>query len=56
MKSSSEISRDIYGNHAGSFYEFAFTEATGKSNFYIKLFFLKEKWELLCLGFYECFK
>ena len=53
---SSEVLRGIYGNHAGCFYEFVLAEATDRSDFQIKLFSLKEKWESLCSGFHDWFK
>ena len=54
--SSSEILKDIYGNRAEGFYEFGLAEATDKSDFDIKLFSPKEKWESLCPGFHGWFK
>ena len=48
--------KDIYENRAGGFYEFGFAEATDKSDFDIKLFSLKEKWESLCPGLHDWLK
>ena len=48
--------KDIYGDLAGGLYEFGLAEATGKTDFDINLFSLKEKWESLCPGFHIWFK
>ena len=56
QKFSSDILKDIYGNLAGGFYEFGLAEATGKTDFDINLFSLKERWKSLCPGFHIWFK
>ena len=56
QKSSSEIAKEIYGNHAGGFHEFVLAEATDKYDFDIKLLSFQEKWEALFIGFHDWFK
>ena len=54
-KSKYKISKDLYGEQSGTYYEYGLAESLDADNFQAKLPFLEEKWRTAVPGFHEWF-
>ena len=55
QKAISQIIKDIYGCQQGNIYEYGLAEADDQDDFEGKLNSLKDRWNVLCPGFYDWF-